>query len=150
MFKKVLVTLDGSEFAERALAPALAIARQFGAALVLLRVVVPEEVVVTTPGLGAIYYDVKETQSQREHDEADGYLYGVKTRLVGGGLAVRSEVISGAPPEVILDVAATEKADLIVMSTHGRSGFSRLLYGSVAEAVLRGARQPVLLVPIHE
>lgn len=150
MFKKILVTLDGSEFAERALEPALAIAQKFGAELILLRVVVPEEVVITTPGLGAIYYDVKETQSQREYDEAEGYLYSLKTRWLGVELHARSQVLSGAPPEVILDVAVAEKADLIVMSTHGRSGFSRLLYGSVAEAVLRGARQPVLLVPIHQ
>jgi nucleotide-binding universal stress UspA family protein len=53
----------------------------------------------------------------------------------------------GAPPELILDTAKAENVDLIVMSTHGRSGLNRLLYGSVAEAVLRGAHLPVLLIP---
>ena len=56
-------------------------------------------------------------------------------------------MLSGTPPEVIVNFAREQSIDLIVMSTHGRSGFSRLIYGSVAEAVLRGAHLPIMLIP---
>lgn len=59
-------------------------------------------------------------------------------------------VAVGAPPSTIITLAAQLGADLIVMSTHGRAGLGSLLYGSVAEAVLRAATVPVLLVPVHQ
>jgi nucleotide-binding universal stress UspA family protein len=71
-------------------------------------------------------------------------------KMLGSGVSVRTEVVSGAPPDVILDVADAEHVDLVVMSTHGRSGLGRLVYGSVAESVLRGSRIPVLLIPVKD
>src|SRR6185295_14135634 len=70
---------------------------------------------------------------------------GLKFQLMG--LSLRKRVLCGAPPEMIIAAAAESGADLIVMSTHGRSGLMRLLYGSVTEAVLRGSPVPVLVVP---
>jgi len=145
MFKKILVTLDGSELAERALKPAFSLAEKFGAEIVLLRVPLTQHYVSMSSGSGVL---LPEENVERDQQETEAYLRAVKTRWLGSAPKIRAEAISGEPAAVILDVAETEAADLIVMSTHGRSGLSRLLYGSVAESVLRGARSPVLLVPL--
>jgi nucleotide-binding universal stress UspA family protein len=150
MFRRIMVPLDGSELAECALEPALGLARQFGSEVILLRVVVPEDARVGllplasqlhTQGRAAIY------DAPHELMEAEAYLNGVCLRQAGGGLLIRTEAIAGTPPEVIVAAAAAAEVDLIVMSTHGRSGFSRLIYGSVAEAVIRGAHRLVMVVP---
>lgn len=146
MFKKILVTLDGSELAERALEPALQLAKDFNGEIILLRVPVIEAQVAVPYGIGMPY----EPDIRRSQDEADSYLYGVQMKLLGSGVNVRTEVVSGAPADVILDVSEAERIDLIVMSTHGRSGLSRLFYGSVAESVLRGSYVPVLLIPVKD
>lgn len=146
MFKKLLVTLDGSELSERAIEPAMEIARAFHSQLLFLRVPVIETQAAMAYGMGIPY----EGELKRSQDEADSYLYGWQTSLLGSGVSVRTEVVSGSPAEVILDVAGAEHIDLIVMSTHGRSGLSRLMYGSVAESVLRGSHIPVLLIPVKK
>ena len=146
MFNKILVTLDGSELAERALQPAFALAEKFGAEIVLLRVPLTQRYVSMPSGSGVL---LPEQVVERDREETEAYLRAVKTQWLGTAPKIRTEAISGDPAAVILDVAETEAADLIVMSTHGRSGLSRLLYGSVAESVLRGARSPVLLVPLN-
>ena len=124
MFTRVVIPLDGSELAEQALAPACHIAERFGSELLLLRVVTPERPLV---------------------EEAEAYLSGLALPVLG--LSIRTRVLCGAPPELIIAAAAECGADLIVMSTHGRAGLLRLLYGSVTEAVLRGSPVPVLVVP---
>jgi nucleotide-binding universal stress UspA family protein len=145
MFSKILVPLDGSVLAEQALAPACRVAERFGGTLLLLRVVTPER---TTPGLQHLTLrpeNVSAISPRPLLEEAEAYLAGL--RLPTPGLPVETEVVAGAAPEMIIATAAESGADLIVMSTHGRAGLIRLLYGSVAEAVLRGATVPVLLVP---
>lgn len=147
MFRKILVPLDGSDLAENALEAAFALARQFRSEVILLRVVVPDEILVSLPALlpPAALYPAK---SFHQSEEAEAYLFGVKVRWSASGVRIRTEVAAGTPPEVIVTFAREHAVDLIVMSTHGRTGFSRLIYGSVAEAVLRGAHLPVLLTPI--
>jgi nucleotide-binding universal stress UspA family protein len=145
MFKRILITLDGSELAERALKPAFALAEKFGAEVLLLRVPLTQQYISMPSGSGAL---LPEEYVERDRQETEDYLRAVKTQWLGSAPKIRVESLSGEPATVILDVAETEAADLIVMSTHGRSGLSRLLYGSVAESVLRGARNPVLLVPL--
>lgn len=147
MFEKILVPLDGSEFSECALEPAFGLAQKFGSEVILLRVAVPEELLVGLPSLVPRYYGSHGAENQRDQEEAEAYLYGIRMRWLGAGVPVRTEVISGTPPESIVELAKAAGAALIVMCTHGRSGFSRLIYGSVAEAVLRGASLPVMLIP---
>lgn len=65
-------------------------------------------------------------------------------------LKTRALVAGGQPFHAILDCAEAERADLIVMSSHGRSGLSRMLIGSVTDKILRGARCPVLVVPVQQ
>ncbi|MEK7277617.1 MAG: universal stress protein [Chloroflexota bacterium] len=150
MFKKILLALDGSEFSERAIGPALEIATKFGAEIVLLRVITVEEDAPISVGLSLRQQEIRPDYTRRYREEAEGYLHGIKTRRLGSGVEVRIQAALGEPAEVIVATARAEGADLIVMSTHGRSGLTRLLYGSVAEAVLRGANVPLLLIPIKE
>jgi nucleotide-binding universal stress UspA family protein len=149
MFSKVLVPLDGSEFAEQALPLACALAGRFGAEVILLRVVVPENLVIASPALGALYPELPIEQTRLEREEAEAYLDRVRQKCDVAKVTNTGEVFEGAPAEMILEAASRTDADLIVMSTHGRTGLSRLVYGSVAEAVLRGGRVPVLLVPLR-
>jgi nucleotide-binding universal stress UspA family protein len=70
--------------------------------------------------------------------------------LTGQGLSVRCLAIFGTPADAILGAARTEAVDLIVMTTHGRAGLTRLLHGSVAEAVVRASPSPVLTIRTDE
>jgi nucleotide-binding universal stress UspA family protein len=78
--------------------------------------------------------------------EAERSLTGARERLSKVGLEVRVEVLFGRPAEKIVEYAMREEMDLIAMATHGRSGFSRWVFGSVAEKVLRATALPILLI----
>lgn len=146
MFERILVTLDGSPLAETALEPALAMAAQFGGEVVLLRAVVPAEVDLAA-GQGPSYYELKRLWERQATQAAEDYLRRIRAEWRGCGVPLRLEAVVGAPPSIIIATASYFGVGLIVMATHGRSGLHRLLYGSVAEAVLRAAEVPVLLVP---
>jgi len=140
MYHKILVPLDGSGFAEAALPHARALALNAGAELALLRVVL----------LPRVDYQMSEPlmrQSVYNDTEADAatYLENVAAELRAAGLRVTAEACTGPVVETILDYAESIHADLIVMSTHGRSGIARWFIGSVADKVVRAARLPVLL-----
>jgi nucleotide-binding universal stress UspA family protein len=94
-------------------------------------------------------YELGNGNLHRAQESAEAYLDGIRCRWLQAGVPIRTQVFSGTPPELIVAVAKEQAVDMIVMSTHGRSGFSRLVYGSVAEAVLRGAHLPVLMIPIR-
>lgn len=141
-FKKILVPLDGSLLAEAALPKAAELMdTSADATLVLVRAAQA----TTMPGVDPI-----EVQVSVVH-EAEDYLEAVAVRLRGLGVPqVRTSVWYGAAAPSILEAAKLAKADLIMMSTHGRSGLSRLVLGSVAESVLRGARTPVFLIRVDD
>ncbi|MEP7356216.1 MAG: universal stress protein [Anaerolineales bacterium] len=145
MFKTILVALDGSALAEQALAPAFSVAAKYKASIVLLRVVPPERVLPGWQYLAASPNSTPADPVQALIEEAQDYLAGLS--LPAADIPAHTRVLVGAPPEIIVAAAAEAGADLIAMSTHGRTGLTRLLYGSVAEAVLRGSPVPVLLVP---
>ncbi|MCS7054964.1 MAG: universal stress protein [Thermoflexales bacterium] len=141
-FKKILVPLDGSRFAEGALPYAQMLAEHSGGQIELLRIAVHPSsyVYVNDPAVLASLYD-----SDRAHCEE--YLQKVAAGLRGTtSLTITTAVLEGPVADAILDRAEETNADLIVMSTHGRSGMERWLLGSVAEKVVRGARIPVMLV----
>jgi nucleotide-binding universal stress UspA family protein len=134
--KTILVPLDGSALGELALGPAIDLAREKDAGLVLLRAAEAHTTVA----------DPTEAQVAVVR-EAEDYLAGVRTRVVAGGIAeVETSVWYGPPAEAIVEAARYRSADLIVMSSHGRSGIGRLVLGSVAESVLRGTPTPILLI----
>src|SRR5262245_17712105 len=133
----ILVPLDGSMLAETALPAACSLARRDGAVISLLRAAE----VMTLPGADTIEAQVMAIQ------EAEAYLATVVQRLAAKGLdRVETHVWYGPPAASIVEAAAEHKIDLIVMSTHGHSGLGRLVFGSVAESVLRGTRVPILIV----
>src|SRR3990172_781977 len=121
MFDKILVPLDGSQLAELALAPAFRLAEQFGAELILLRVAVPEPVWAGVPGLALSAYSDDKGELEHEHQSAQAYLHGLQLAWRSHRVPIRSQVLAGAPPESIVAAANSEGADLIVMSTHGRT-----------------------------
>jgi nucleotide-binding universal stress UspA family protein len=134
--KTILVPLDGSLLAELALAPAIDLARDKGAKLVLLRAAEAHTTVA----------DPTEAQVAVVR-EAEEYLAGVRTRVLEDGLDdIETSVWYGPPAEAIVEAARYRLADLIVMSSHGRSGLGRLVLGSVAERVLRATPTPILLI----
>jgi nucleotide-binding universal stress UspA family protein len=142
VYERVLIPLDGSEPAEAILPFAERIAGPLDAEICLLRVIEP---VTAVPRLGtgeafgpAVLY-LRKLEAKR-------YLAGVVQRLAGRGARVRTVVRLGVPELEILAVAQAEKADLIAMSTHGRRGFQRVVFGSVATEVLRSAAVPVLRI----
>ena len=144
MFKRILVPLDGSLLAEAALAQAFELAQKFGGDVVLLRAVPPDELEFSS-GL----YALSRVWEQQEQQAARTYLQQVRAACCSTGVPVRIEVALGAAPAAIIAAGDALAVSLIAMSTHGRSGLGRLLYGSVAEAVVRAAKVPVLFVPVR-
>ena len=87
---------------------------------------------------------------EAERHAASSYLTEVGQQLSRQNVTVASEVVPGAAAEVIVQVAGQVQADLIAMTTHGAGGLGRLVFGSVADGVLRRAPCPVLLVRVRE
>ncbi len=144
MFKHILVPLDGSAFAEAALPYAQSLAGKYQAEITLLRVIVPPR----WPGvLEAELPELIERLSKTAAQDATSYLQYRQESLQAQGLRVTARAQSGEPaPDLILEIAKELNCDLIVMSTHGRSGLQRWMFGSVAERVLRHAEIPVMLI----
>ena len=141
MYAKVLVPLDGSALAERAIPHAVEIARGTGAEIILLRVVQVPLSKYPEAGQKEELNSIRETAAQ-----ARAYLDVVAARVRKEGVKVRSEVLEGAADGAILGFAPNEDVDILVMSTHGRTGLSKALMGSVAEQVMHTTKRPVMLV----
>jgi nucleotide-binding universal stress UspA family protein len=139
MFADLVVPLDGSELAHKALPYAAALARVTHGRLVLVRAI--ETWAATVPQA------IQQELERKPGAEADLDLEAAALR--GQGLDVTTAAYVGEAAAAIDAAAASHHADTIVMSTHGRSGIARLAYGSVAERVLGRAHLPVLLVPPH-
>lgn len=144
MFERILVPLDGSLLAERALTVAGTIARQQGSTLLLLRVPVYRQVLV--PGVAGYGVFLSDATLEESREEITAYLRDVQQRLAGLEVNVQTIVAQGDIAGAVVDQAAEADADLIVMTTHGYSGITRWMLGSVAERVLRGAPCPVLVI----
>lgn len=141
MYTKILVPLDGSALGERALAHAGEIAKGSGAELILMQVVgIP---LADAPEAGPA--EEKKT-FQEEIDSARAYLESICERLRQAGMKARNVVARGVADSEILGFAHRENVDILVMSTHGRSGLSKLMMGSVAQKVMLTTKRPVLLV----
>jgi nucleotide-binding universal stress UspA family protein len=143
MYSNILVPLDGSPRAERILPYVQELALKFKARVTLLQVVEPGVTMVTPYDIAP--YNALEEQ-KRHIDEAKNYLTGVEGSLRSTGITVRSYVESGPIVSTISNVAERERCDLIAMASHGRSGVSRVFYGSVAAGVLHRAEHPLLLI----
>ena len=138
MYTRILLPLDGSDMAEKAVPFAIAQAGRFRAQLILLRVV--------EPILYARSLDALEDARQERMEWARDYLESVATRIREQGIQVKIVVTEEAPNVSITQYAETNQVDLIVLCSRGRSGPSRWLMGSVADRIVRRANVPVLLV----
>jgi nucleotide-binding universal stress UspA family protein len=141
MYKKILVPLDGSELAKKALDHAEKLAKTFDAEIILFQVV-PFMPIYGSPELVTpLIIDEKQKEA------AERYLAGLTDEMKKQGHKVSSMVKTGQQVAVeIIDFAKEIGADLIVMSTHGRSGITRWVLGSVAHKVLTRAETPILLI----
>jgi nucleotide-binding universal stress UspA family protein len=145
MYTMILVPLDGSELSECALEHVKKVASLGGSSeVILLRVVEPisanEAAAWAQSG-----YTITDVQNKNKAS-AQEYLSQAAEQLINQGISARSEVIEGRATESILDYAEKNKVELIVMSTHGRSGISRWTFGSVADRVVRHSPIPVLVI----
>ena len=154
MYDRILVALDGSELAEQILPHVEALARQLGSTVILLRATTSVATVVaqTTAGADPITPGLVDPTPmlEAERQEVGGYLARIAERLRGHGLTVQVEEPEGAAAEAILERCAALRVNLIAMTTHGRGGLGRLVFGSVADQVLRHASCPILLVRVSE
>ena len=141
--KKILCPTDFSESAEHALDYAVTLARTLGAELVLLNVLQP-----ITFGVGVEGIEIEESDRMLRQMEARNSekLHSLADKVRLENVTVAEHVATGAPFVEILSKAKQIEADLIVMGTHGRTGLSHILIGSVAERVVRKAPCPVLTV----
>jgi len=147
-FERLLVPLDGSALAKDALPYAVALARLYGAELHLVRVAETTHLfMVMGVDAAPMPADVMNQMIADLVGEAQAYLEPVVARMRGDGLTVVSAVVDGIPAEALLGYATSHGIDLVVLATHGRGGFNRLVLGSVAERLLRLAPIPILMVP---
>jgi nucleotide-binding universal stress UspA family protein len=144
MFKKILVPLDGSKLAERALHSAITLAQHAGGEVILLSIPVLKHLfVVDGAAYGMLLPNDSLVNSRKELTE---YLEAVKEKLPYNDFALHTRVVDGDEASVIVETAVTENVDLIIMSTHGYSGLTRWMLGSVTEKVLRSTPCPVMAV----
>jgi nucleotide-binding universal stress UspA family protein len=139
MYRRALVALDGSEVAGTIMPFIFEIAGPLE--VTLLRVTVPVRPMIVE-GAGQPMFEDPESA----RIDAEEYLAPLAADLRRRGVRVKTEVRRGEVAEEILKAARESKADVIAMTTHGRTGLGRLLFGSVAETVLRESELPVLLM----
>jgi nucleotide-binding universal stress UspA family protein len=140
--KRILCPTDFSAPACTCVKTANELAQHFGAELLLVNVV---PVLPTLPPDPNYVFKVPEYERYL-HIDAENHLRQVREDLTDKGVEVRTMVGHGSPADEIVSLADQEKADLIVISTHGSTGLQRLVFGSVAERVVRLANVPVLTV----
>jgi len=142
MYKRILIATDGSDKSKQAAEEGIELAKALGAQVIALNVV--NEVVIASA--------VRQLGSDRKEVEGKLKSAGQKAvdelKAMGAkmGVSVKTIVSIGAPANTVIDTDSTEKADLIVMGSHGESGASKLLIGSVVQKVLYWATIAVLVV----
>ena len=142
--RRVVIPLDGSTLSEAAIEPALELGRLFGASFTLLHV-------ISHPTGASSYlpHTMRTNFStlEKAEDQARSYLERVRTSLDDGSRQIDVDVVVGQQPaRGILDYVAANNADLVSIATHGRSPVTRVLLGSTADKVIRGATTPILIV----
>lgn len=140
MFKKIIIPLDGSTLAETVIPFVNEFATPANTKIELVSVIEPWRYVYANEFVDTSSLIVEMHKSSEQH------LASQKESLAARGYTVSTHLVNGDPANEILGIADSTKADLIAMTTHGRSGLSRFAFGSVAEKVLHGASVPLLLV----
>ena len=143
MYHTILVPLDGSERAEAILPHVEELAQRYGAMVIFLRVAeVPPYQMVPEHFDAALYRQ----QLERVEKQAEDYLAALQGEYQEKGIGAQTRVVHGPVVEAIVSAAEGEDADLVALASHGRSGLSRVFYGSVAAGVLQRIDRPLLLI----
>lgn len=144
MFGKILVCLDGSTLSEQIVPYATEVARRFGSKVVLLQVLQIPSSLAAASAQGA--ENVIEEELRRLSFEAHQYLDGISAQIKEKGVQAEVAVIEGTPGDAIVEFASQSQIELIIVATHGRKNLGRLVFGSVADHVIRHTTIPVLSV----
>ena len=145
MAREIVVGMDGSRPAERALEAAATLARVLGLSVTLVQVVAPLALAIDSPLAFPAGYDERITEVRRR--EAHDYLHDAAEQLRAGGLeAAAVAVIGDSPAGTLLDLGRRERGVILAVGTRGRGGVKRLMLGSVADKLVRAAAVPVLVV----
>jgi nucleotide-binding universal stress UspA family protein len=138
--KHILVPIDFSPYADQALEYAITLAQKLQARLTLLHVIhlTPLTMGDSVTSIPGVFLEEVETEAEQLINASLG-------RLHNAGLSGETVIVHGIPFQMIIDTAKDKGADLIVMGTHGRTGLTHVLMGSVAEKVVRLAPCPVLV-----
>ena len=142
MLRRIVVPLDGSTLAESVLPHVTALARPYQAQVLLLHVLEPQRQERSTST------DLFDWQMRKA--EAQEYLHGVARRLEQNELTTQSVLLEGPPAQRIIDYAHSEDADLLVLSSHGRSGLGEWNISGVVQKVIQEAKTSFLLVRAYE
>jgi nucleotide-binding universal stress UspA family protein len=143
MYQSILVPLDGSKRAERILPHITELARKFASEVMLMQVVEPH---IEFSGTQVKRQAAAVADFREETQQAEVYLSELEANLQARGVSAHWQVAHGEPIKAILSQAHGVHADLIAMSSHGRSGFGRAFYGSVSAGLLQHVDRPLLLV----
>jgi nucleotide-binding universal stress UspA family protein len=142
-YKKIVVPIDGSGWSERAIPHAVDIAHKYNSEIILLHVFKPP----AAEYIGEIALAGQDEQLMQLRDEMKQHLMSLRSKLRNENVNVRVQWIEGTGvAEIIIEYLKEEKADLVVMSSHGRTGISRLIFGSVANQVMEAVHIPVLII----
>jgi nucleotide-binding universal stress UspA family protein len=143
MYSSILVPLDGSKRAEAILPHVEELAQRYSATVIFLRVVEPVPIVAGREGA---YTALHQQELAGRTKQVQSYLATRQGEFREKGIETRTRVAYGPIVEAIIDAAEGEDADLIAIASHGRSGLSRVFYGSVAAGVLHRIDRPLLLI----
>lgn len=146
--RAILLPVDGSALSEAAIPYAVELARRFDATIHLVRVAETPEIysLLSVPAGPPTSAEVLNQLAQQLVETATTYANELGERLRGEGVRVEVHVLEGIAPEQLLAFERERQPDLVVMATHGRSGLSRVVFGSVAERLLREGTVPLLLI----
>jgi nucleotide-binding universal stress UspA family protein len=144
MYRRILVPLDGSARAEAILPCVEELAHQFGSTVILLQVLEPVYISLLNPD-PQVDTLVSQTE-EKQRLEAEIYLNGRCGEFRERKIEARTVIVRGPVVPSIAEVAAHENIELIAMASHGRTGLSRVFYGSVAAGVLHRVDRPLLLI----
>lgn len=155
MFKRILVPLDGSPASAQALPYAVEIAKRFGAELILLNVVEATTTssggrapagVGTSSAVTEIAEEAVQAQNKKNVASARRYLANKLNSALERGIKGSYHVLTGTPAKAILEFCRNEKVDLVVLTTSGKGGIKRAIWGSVADQLIRDPDVPELVI----
>ncbi len=144
MYRKIMVPLDGSTLAECVLSHAEAVAKGCNDEVILIRVVEPLEHLFRGLDSGILPEERKHIEAESVESARD-YLQQIKEKL-DKGITVKTEVLLGKVDDQLVDYANKNDVGLVIIASHGRSGISRWVWGSVADHILRSVCMPVMMI----